>query len=326
MPADSVVSVLVAQLLQAERYIHKLKAARKYSNKKIQQLVLKCEKEKMGRKDREFQRVEAMLDDIKEKLERERRSRERMELMNAKLVHELAEANRSMKRFMKKYKEEKRGRELMEQVCNELGKQIGEDKGRMEELERESTRIREEVEEERKMIQIAEMWREERIQMKIVDARHALEDKYDEMIQLVSRFLHNFLASRGVVAELDKIQGIVELSCDFWKFDEEDGLDSYNSKLHHQHQSSSSSDNTCLESPKTQVSDKCFSESGGEFELKREFSEAMINPHISRGIKGCIEWPRGIPAAKSNMKALSLDARVRSQKSQLQHMLNKTKA
>ncbi|KAJ0045701.1 hypothetical protein Pint_04151 [Pistacia integerrima] len=39
------------------------------------------------------------------------------------------------------------------------------------------------------------------------------------------------------------------------------------------------------------------------------------NPHITRGIKGCIEWPRG--SQKTSLKAKLLEARIESQKLQL---------
>nr|KYP32823.1 hypothetical protein KK1_046390 [Cajanus cajan] len=128
--------------------------------------------------------MKAMLDDLKGKLERERRSRERTELLNSKLIHELAEANSLTKQFMTKYEKEKKERELMEEVCEELAMQIGEYKARLKAILSDSKRICEEVEEERKMMQMAELWREERVQMKLVDAKLVVEDKYKELVQL----------------------------------------------------------------------------------------------------------------------------------------------
>jgi hypothetical protein len=43
------------------------------------------------------------------------------------------------------------------------------------------------------------------------------------------------------------------------------------------------------------------------------------NPHISRGMQGCIEWPKCIP--KTNSKVIPLEERMKNQKSQLQHIL-----
>lgn len=43
------------------------------------------------------------------------------------------------------------------------------------------------------------------------------------------------------------------------------------------------------------------------------------NPHITKGMKGCIEWPRG--AQKNSLKSKLLEARMESQKVQLRHVL-----
>ena len=43
------------------------------------------------------------------------------------------------------------------------------------------------------------------------------------------------------------------------------------------------------------------------------------NPHVNRGMKGCIEWPRG--AQKNSLKAKLLEARMESQKIQLRQVL-----
>ncbi|KAL4320825.1 hypothetical protein HN51_064975 [Arachis hypogaea] len=44
-----------------------------------------------------------------------------------------------------------------------------------------------------------------------------------------------------------------------------------------------------------------------------------MNPHVTREIKGCIEWPTGIP--KPTCKPIPLEQRVRTQKSQIQNIL-----
>ena len=100
-------SLLLSELLRAQTCINRLNA------------------EKLLWKRRELKKNQSMLEDLKDKLARERTSRERMESMNAKLVLELAQAKLYAKQFMVYYKEEKRKREIIEQVCNELAMQIG---------------------------------------------------------------------------------------------------------------------------------------------------------------------------------------------------------
>lgn len=87
-------------------------------------------------------------------------------------------------RYLQDYEKERKARELMEEVCDELAKEIADDKAEVEALKRETLKTREEIEEERKMLQMAEVWREERVQMKLLDAKLALENKYKELTDL----------------------------------------------------------------------------------------------------------------------------------------------
>ncbi|KAJ9136345.1 hypothetical protein P3X46_033433 [Hevea brasiliensis] len=106
---------------------------------------------------------------------------------------------------MKYYEEEKRGRELMEEVCKELAHKIAEDKAIVETLKMESINIREQVEEERKMLQIAEAWCEERVHMKMADAKLALDDKYCQMNKFIAD-LEAFLRSRGGTLDVGELR------------------------------------------------------------------------------------------------------------------------
>ncbi|KAG4384050.1 hypothetical protein GLYMA_13G205100v4 [Glycine max] len=197
---NSVVSTLLEELLQAQRSINKLKAEQKTIQKNVEHFLQNLKDDKIFLKSKEHHKIKATIGELKGKLERERRSRERMELLNTKLVHELAEANLLRKQFMTNCEKEKKERELMEEMCEELAMQIGEDKAKLTVILSESKRICEEVEEERNMMQMAELWREERVQMKLVDAQFVLEDKYNRLVQLAAS-LERFLISRG--AELD---------------------------------------------------------------------------------------------------------------------------
>ncbi|KAF2304967.1 hypothetical protein GH714_000772 [Hevea brasiliensis] len=100
-------------------------------------------------------------------------------------------------------------RELMEEVCKELAHKIAEDKAIVETLKMESINIREQVEEERKMLQIAEAWCEERVHMKMADAKLALDDKYCQMNKFIAD-LEAFLRSRGGTLDVGELR---KLNC-----------------------------------------------------------------------------------------------------------------
>ncbi|CAL9017624.1 unnamed protein product [Prunus brigantina] len=203
--AASVVSVLEAELEQARARIQELEMDRRSSKKKLEHFLRNVSEERISWRSREHEKVRAFIDDIKAELNRERKNRQRTEILNSKLVNELADAKLSAKRYIQDYEKERKARELIEEVCDELAKEIGEDKAEVEALKRESMKLREEVEEERKMLQMAEVWREERVQMKLVDAKVAVEEKYSLMNKLVVD-LENFLRSRSATPDVKEMR------------------------------------------------------------------------------------------------------------------------
>ncbi|KAG8658189.1 hypothetical protein MANES_03G129200v8 [Manihot esculenta] len=203
--AVSVVSALEVELEQARRRIQELEAERQSSKKKLEHFLKKVTEEKAAWRSREHEKIRAFIGDIKADLNRERKNRQRLEIINSKLVNEMADVKVSVKRLMLDYEKERKSRELVEEVCDELAKEIGEDKAEVEELKRESLKLREEVDEERKMLQMAEVWREERVQMKLIDAKVAIEEKYSHMNKLVAD-LENFLRSRSAASDLKEMR------------------------------------------------------------------------------------------------------------------------
>lgn len=199
--AVSVVSALEAELEQAYSRIQELEIERRSSKKKLEHFLRKVSEERATWRSREHEKIRAFIDDLKAEVNRERKNRQRIEILNSKLVNELADAKLSAKRFMQDFEKERKDRELIEEVCDELAKEIGEDKAEVEALKRESLKLREEVEEERKMLQMAEVWREERVQMKLVDAKVAVEQKYSHMNKLVTD-LEKFLTSRTATPDV----------------------------------------------------------------------------------------------------------------------------
>lgn len=203
--ASSVISALEKDLEQARARIEELETERRSSKKKIEHFLKKLSEERSVWRSREHEKVRAIIDDVKADLSRERKNRQRLEIVNSKLVSEMSEVKLSAKRYMQDYEKERKARELIEEVCDELAKEIGEDKAEVDSLKKECMRIREEVEEERKMLQMAEVWREERVQMKLVDAKVALDQKYSQMNYLVSE-LEKFFRSKGVNIDMSELR------------------------------------------------------------------------------------------------------------------------
>ncbi|KAK8691189.1 hypothetical protein V6N13_074707 [Hibiscus sabdariffa] len=193
--AVSIVSALEAKVEQAQAQIEELETERRSSKKKLEQFLRKVSEERAAWRSREHEKIRAFVDDVKAELSWEKNNRQRLEIVNSKLVNELAAIKLSAKQCMQDFEKERKARELIEEVCDELAKEIGEDKAEVEALRRDSMKLQEEVDEERKMLQMAEVWREERVQMKLIDAKVALEERYLQMNKLVAD-LETFLRSR----------------------------------------------------------------------------------------------------------------------------------
>ncbi|KAK4439798.1 hypothetical protein Salat_0314700 [Sesamum alatum] len=199
-----VISALETQLEQARARINELETERRSSKKKLEQFLQKLSDERAAWRSREHEKIRAVIDDMKVELSREKKSRQRLELVNSKLVNELADVKLSAKRYFQEYEKERKARELVEEVCDELAKEIGEDKAEVETLKQESMKLWEEVEEERKMLQMAEVWREERVQMKLVDAKVMLEEKYSQMNRIIAD-LEAFLSSKSRTSDSEEM-------------------------------------------------------------------------------------------------------------------------
>ncbi|RWW70709.1 hypothetical protein BHE74_00021611 [Ensete ventricosum] len=191
----SIVSSLRTELEKAQAHISELETERRSAKKKLDQFLKSLADEKASWWSREHEKVWAIIEAMKADIDRERKRRRRIEIVHTKLVNELAETKLAAKQLLQDYEKECKARELVEEVYDELTKEIDEDKAEIESLKMEALNIREEVEEEKRMLQMAEVWREERVQMKLIDAKLTLEEKYSQLRDLKAE-LEAFLAAR----------------------------------------------------------------------------------------------------------------------------------
>ncbi|CAL9130219.1 unnamed protein product [Musa textilis] len=191
----SIVSSLRTELEKTHARISELETEQRSAKKKLDQFLKSLADEKASWQSREHEKVRAIIEAMKADLDRERKRRQRTQIVHTKLVNELAETKLAAKQLLQDYEKECKARELVEEVCDELTKEIGEDKAEIESLKMEALNIQEEVEEEKRMLQMAEVWREERVQMKLIDAKLTLEEKYLQLRDLKVE-LEAFLAAR----------------------------------------------------------------------------------------------------------------------------------
>lgn len=191
----SLISALHAELERARLQVNQYIKEQRSDQSEISYLLKCFAEEKAAWKSKERQTVEAAIESVAGELEVERKLRRQFESLNKKLGKELAETKISYMKTVKELESEKRAREIMEQVCDELATDISEDRAEAAELKRESVKVHEEVEREREMLQLADKLREERVQMKLAEAKHQFEEK-NAVVDKLRNQLESFLGNR----------------------------------------------------------------------------------------------------------------------------------
>lgn len=208
---DTHADSLQVELQRAQDRVGKLEAERVSAKKQLDRLFEKLREEKAAWRRREHKKVQSILEDMKADLDHEKKNRRQLETINLKLVDELKEVKMAANNLLQEYDNERKTRELTEEVCNKLVREVEEYKSEIEVIKRDSLKLRQEVDEDRKLLQMAEVWREERVQMKLVDARLALEDKYEQLSKLqqdVEVFVASFNCAKGdntIIREAENI-------------------------------------------------------------------------------------------------------------------------
>ncbi|TKY67041.1 hypothetical protein E2542_SST09932 [Spatholobus suberectus] len=151
--------------------------------------------EKAAWKRRERERIHDAIKHVAEELAVEKKLRRQTERLNKKIAKEMASVKASHLKASKELEREKRAKEILEQICDELARGIGEDRAQVEELKRESAKVREEVEKEREMLQLADVLREERVQMKLSEAKYQFEEK-NAFLEKLRNELEDFMRTK----------------------------------------------------------------------------------------------------------------------------------
>ncbi|XP_039022583.1 uncharacterized protein At5g41620-like [Hibiscus syriacus] len=191
------ISALHAELERARLQVNQLIQEQRSDQQDINYLMKCFAQEKAAWKNKEQKVVEAAIESIAGELEVERKLRRRFESLNKKHGKELTETKTSLLKSVKELENEKRMRDVLEQVCDELARDINEDKAEMEELKRESVKVHEEVEKEREMTQLADVLHDQRVRTNLSGGKYHLEEKNAAVDKLRNQ-LEAFLGTKRV--------------------------------------------------------------------------------------------------------------------------------
>uniref|UniRef100_A0A0E0MAS6 GTD-binding domain-containing protein n=1 Tax=Oryza punctata TaxID=4537 RepID=A0A0E0MAS6_ORYPU len=208
--------------------------------------------------------AEVEIREMRAELEVERRMRRKAEAASEVLAVEL--------------EKERRRRGAAEAECRRMRGEVGEMRAEVE-------RALEEVNDERRMLRVAELWREERVQMKLADAKAAMEEALREIAAAAA-------SAATAIADDNKS------SC-----------------------SSGSPTTTGKSSPTSHHGQQIShaTASGGQPQLlhRREVAGGGENPHIARGIKGFVEFPRAVRVRPPREERVDLVSNLECQRAQL---------
>lgn len=194
---SSLITALKSELDRAKTRVDNLIKDQTFHGDEIEVLRKRFAEEKAAWKYRERARFGSAINSMAEEVEVEKKLRRQAERLNKSIAKELAEAKVSVSKAMKDVEREKRAKEILEQICEELAKGIGEDRAEFEELKKESAKVREEVEKEREMLHLADVLREERVQMKLSEAKYQFEEKNAAVERLKQQLQGYFLTQFG---------------------------------------------------------------------------------------------------------------------------------
>uniref|UniRef100_A0ACD5UPQ9 Uncharacterized protein n=1 Tax=Avena sativa TaxID=4498 RepID=A0ACD5UPQ9_AVESA len=200
----SLVSALRSELDLARAHVRRLMKEHKSERSEIDNLKKEIMEEVESWKAKQKVKAATALQCIVTELDNEKKSRKRAEKANKKLGAALADTESSLRAATKELERERKSRGRVEKICGELVRVVGEDKAEVEALVRETEMAQEDLQKEREMLQLADEWREQRVQMKLLEARLHFEEKNAAVNQLHEE-LQSYLDTKKDQQEAAKI-------------------------------------------------------------------------------------------------------------------------
>jgi hypothetical protein len=240
----SLVRALKKELDHARSRIKELVRDQQADRQEIDELMKRIAEDKLARKSKEQDRVNAAMQSVRDELEDERKLRKRSESLHRKLARELYEVKTSLAAALKELEKEKKSRMLLEDLCDEFAWGIRDYEQEVHALRQKCDKDWAERAHDRLILHISESWLDERMQMKLESQRHlgqktSIVDKLSSEIEAFlqskrscSNVVNNNLASRDYNSQKSVLESTplnVAVSAPQDEDDEEDspGSDSH---------------------------------------------------------------------------------------------------
>ncbi|OAY62213.1 uncharacterized protein At5g41620 isoform X2 [Manihot esculenta] len=171
----SLLKSLKTELDHSGSQIKELLKEKQANKREMDDLMKQVAEDKVVRKNEEHDRIKAVIQPAQEELEDERKLRKHSESLHRKLAREFSEVKSAFSNALKELERERKARVLLENLCDEFAKGI---RGYEQEVRSlRSKPDRNHVNTDRLVLHISEAWLDERMQIKIAEARNDLAEK-----------------------------------------------------------------------------------------------------------------------------------------------------
>ncbi|CAL9058618.1 uncharacterized protein At5g41620-like isoform X1 [Musa acuminata AAA Group] len=195
----SLVKALKGELEHARAQIQELMQEQHAYRGEMDHLMKQVTEDKIIRKEKEQQRIKAVVQSIRDELEDERRLRKRSESLHRKLGKELSEAKAAFMKAAKDLENVRKTNGLLEDLCDEFAKGIRDYEHEVRQLKQRSVKVCDHKV-DRLVLHISEEWLDEREQMNIAEARGDIANKTMVADRLRSEIEAFIQASRSSVS------------------------------------------------------------------------------------------------------------------------------
>ncbi|KAK1378186.1 Plasma membrane-like protein [Heracleum sosnowskyi] len=193
----ALVRALKKELDHARGKIKELVRDQQADRHEMDVLMKQIADEKLDRKSKEHDRVNAAIQSVRDELEDERKLRRRSESLHRKLAKDLYEVKSSLSNALKDLERERKSRKLLEDLCDEFALGIRDYEQEVHGLKQKTEKKWvDRADRDRSILHISESWLDERIQMKQesqigIGEKKSIVDKFTAEIEAYLQSKHN---------------------------------------------------------------------------------------------------------------------------------------
>ncbi|KAE7999414.1 hypothetical protein FH972_003847 [Carpinus fangiana] len=192
----SLVKALKMELYHSKARIKELLEEKQSDGHELDGLMKLVTEDKLLRKNKEQDRIKAVVESIRDELENERKLRKLSESLHRKLARELSDLKPSFSSALRELERERKARILLENLCDEFAEGIRDYEQEVRSLKHKNEKDRvDKGNPDRLILHISEAWLDERMQMKLAEARNDIAEK-NTIVDKLGFDIENFLQAK----------------------------------------------------------------------------------------------------------------------------------